>query len=117
MFDPYVMRIIKKMEVMKEEEEDGDITHSGEETMTVGGNWPKNEAQIIPLVESSSAESLEGKFPSNFLNSKATVTRAEPSGKSSCHAGKGCCHYWRSYCPCRKQVDSQCKRKGSLTCE
>jgi hypothetical protein len=67
----------------KEEQEDGDINQSGnEETMNVGGNRPINEAQIIPLVEASGAESLGGKIPTNFLNSKANETRAEPSGKA-----------------------------------
>jgi hypothetical protein len=36
MFDPYVKRIMKKMEAMKMRKRN--ITHSGKETMTVGSN-------------------------------------------------------------------------------
>jgi hypothetical protein len=59
---------------------------------------------------------LGGKFPSNFLNSKATDTRVEPSGKALAMQEKDAATIG-GYCPCRKQVDWQCKRKGSLICE
>jgi hypothetical protein len=38
MFDPYVMRIMKKMEVKMRKRRMRNITHSGKETMTVGSN-------------------------------------------------------------------------------